>query len=77
MEELALITFLAETAKPMFTYEAVERVIDLVFVGAVVTQRTVAFSEGFAWGAVGVESESVFSSEEVGEGEVEGWRSVL
>lgn len=72
MKELALVTLLAESAQPVFADEAVERVVHLVFVRAVVAEWAVAFAEGLAYGAVRVEPESVFSSEEVGEGEVEG-----
>lgn len=69
-----MIALFAETAQPVFTDEAVEGVGHLMFVGAVVAQRAVAFAEGFAYGAAGIEAESVFAFEEVGEGEVEGWR---
>ncbi len=45
--------------------------VDLVFVGAIVAERAVAFAKGLAYWTVRVETESVFSSEEVGEGKVE------
>lgn len=43
---------------------------DLVLVWTVRAEGTVPFAEGFAVWAVGVESEAVFASEEVCEGEV-------
>ena len=74
MEELALIAFLAETTQPMFADQAVEGVRHLVFVGAVVAQGAVPFAECFAYRTARVKTEPVFPFEEVGEGEVEGWR---
>ena len=77
VKEFALIALFAETAQPVLADETVERVVDLVFVRAVLAQRTMSLAEGLAYGAIGVEAEPVFSFEEVGEGEVEGWRCVV
>lgn len=60
----------------MFAHQTVKRVVDLVLVRAVVAQRAVTLAKSLAWGSVGIKPESVLSSEEIGEGEVESWRSV-
>lgn len=77
VKEFALIALFAETAQPVFADETVEGVVYLVFVWAVLAQWTVSFAESLAHGAIRVEPEPVFSFEEVGEGEVEGWRCVV
>ncbi len=45
MKEFALIAFFAETAQPVLADETVERVVDLVFVRAVLAQGTMSFAE--------------------------------
>lgn len=72
MKELALIALFAQTTQPVLADEAVEGMVYLMFVGAVVAQWAMAFAEGLAYGTVGVEAESVFLSEEVGKGEIVG-----
>ena len=53
----------------MLADQVVERVCDLMFIGAVDAGRAVAFAEGFAVRSVGVETEAVFAAQEVCEGE--------
>lgn len=77
MKEFALIALFAETAQPVLADETVERVVDLVFVRAVLAQGTMSFAESLTYGTTRVETEPVFAFEEVGEGEVEGWRCVV
>lgn len=70
MQKLAHLPLLAQSAQPMLAHQVVEAVGYLVLVGAVGAERAVAFAEGLAVGARGVQAEAVFALEEGREGEV-------
>lgn len=70
MQKLALIPLLAQSPQPMLADQVIEGMRDLVLVWAIDTQRAVPFAEGFAVRAVGVETETVFPTQEVCEREV-------
>lgn len=64
MQEVAVFAFLAETAEPMFADDATECWLRWVLVGTCCAQWTVTLFEGFTYRSIGVESESVFPSQE-------------
>ena len=73
MQKLALIAFFAQSSQPVFADEVVEGVGCLMLVRTSVTQRAVSFAESLAIWTAGIKAETVFASEEVGEGEVISW----
>ena len=73
VQVVALVTFLAEAFQPVLADEVVVVVV-AVFVGTEVAQRAEALAIRLADWAIGIETEAVFAFEEVGEGELVGWR---
>ena len=75
MQELALVSFFAQSPQPVFADEVVEGMCDAVLVRAGVPKRTVPFSEGLAEGSVRVKAKAILPLEKLGEAEViGGWR---
>ena len=73
VQVVALVALFAEPFQPVLADEVVVVVV-AVFVGAEVTQRAEALAVCLADRSVGIETEAVFAFEEVGEGEIVGWR---
>lgn len=73
MQVIALIAFFAEAFQPVLADEVVVVMI-AVFVGTKVAQRAEALAIRLADWSVGIETEAVFAFEEIGEGEIVGWR---
>ncbi len=70
MQKFALVSFFAQATEPVFTYQVVERMGDLMFVRTVVTQGTMSFPKCLAERTVGIQTESMFPLEKVGEAEL-------
>ena len=68
VQKLAHVAPFAEALEPVLAHIPDARA--LVFIGAGVAERAVAFLEGFAKGPVGRDAEAVFALEKVGESEV-------
>ncbi len=70
VQKFTLVSFFAQTTKPVFTDQVVERMSDLMFVRTVVAQRTMSFPKCLAERTVGIQTEAMFPFEKVGEAEL-------
>lgn len=73
MQVVTLVAFLAETFQPMLADEIVI-VMVAVFIRTKISQRAKTLAVCLTGWPVGIETEAVFSFEEVGESELIGWK---